>query len=189
MIQPSLCTRTIRLTRSAAFALVASIALTSDAGAQRLLVRVRMQAFPHEIALDTLAFSKEVLAATPQAVFAAVQGVYTELKVPREIADSLAGVVGARRFRTSGSIGGERYSVYLNCGEGLTGANADVWRLTIAIATFIEPVGEGRTRIGTGFVAAAQDMGGASKDPVACGSFGLLESRIARMVKEKLGLK
>lgn len=63
-----------------------------------------------------------------------------------------------------------------------------MWRLTIAIATFIEPVGEGRTRIGTGFVAAAEDMGGASKDPVACGSFGLLESRIARMVKEKLGL-
>ena len=180
--------RIFRRALKAAVALVASIALTSDAEAQRLLVRVKMQAFPHEIALDTLVFSRAVLAATPQAVFAAVHAVYTELKVPREVADSLAGVVGARRFRTSGTLGGQRFSVYLNCGEGLTGANADVWRLTIAIATFIEPAGEGRTRIGTGFVAAAQDMGGASKDPVACGSFGLLESRIARMVKEKLGL-
>ena len=189
MIQLSWCTRMIRLTRSAALALVASIALTSDVAAQQLLVRVRLPAFPQEIALDTLVHSREELPATPQAVFAAVQSVYTELKVPREVADSIAGVVGARRFRTSRSIGGKRYSVYLNCGEGLTGANADVWRLTIAIATFIEPVGEGRSRVGTGFVAAAQDMGGASKDPVTCGSFGLLESRIARMVKEKLGLQ
>lgn len=188
MIQLSWCTRMIRLTRPAALALVASLAIASDVAAQPLLVRVRLPAFPQEMALDTLVHSREELAATPQAVFAAVRSVYTELKVPREVADSIAGVVGARRFRTSRSIGGVRYSVYLNCGEGLTGANADVWRLSIAIATFIEPAGEGRSRIGTGFVAAAQDMGGASKDPVTCGSFGLLESRIARMVKEKLGL-
>jgi hypothetical protein len=83
-------------------------------------------------------------------------------------------------------LGGERLSNYFNCGRGMTGENADTWRLSIVMATFLKPIGSDDSEIGTGMAANAQDMGGAAKDQVMCGTSGLLESRIARMVREKL---
>ena len=168
-----------------ALALVVLLPLAaSAAAAQPPRPRVKLRAFAQEIAMDTLVYARETIAAPAAVAFAAAREAYTKLKIPREVLDSANGQVGMLRLRSTYTLGGQRLSVYFNCGMGLTGSNADSWRLTIALVTFLTPKGSDSTVVGTGAAAQAEDMGGASKDPVACGSTGLLESRIAKLVRE-----
>ncbi len=148
-----------------------------------------MPGFSREISLDTLVYSRVTVNAAPDVAFEALRGVYTKLKIPREITDSSQGLISAIRFRTSGSLGGQRFSTYLRCGVGLEGDNADTWQLSVAIASFLTPTGDGRTKIGTGFVAGARSNGGAAKEPVLCASTGELEALIARMLTEQLAAR
>lgn len=171
-------------------ALMAAITLLAASvaplAAQAPRPRVKLRAFPVEIALDTLVFARDTISAPMGETFAAVRAVYGALKLPREWADSANGQLGTRRTRATYQLGGERLSVYFNCGQGITGANADTWRLTIAMVTFLQPAGDGRTRLGTGAVAEAQDMSGTSTEPAMCGSTGLLEARILKDVRARL---
>lgn len=146
-----------------------------------------MPGFAREISLDTLVYSRVTVQGQPDIAFAALRTVYAELKIPVEIADSSQGLLSAIRFRSSGSLGGERFSTYLRCGVGLEGDNADSWALHIAIATFLTATGDGRTRVGTGFIAAARSNTGVAKEPILCASTGELEARIARMLAGRLG--
>ncbi|HMN10543.1 MAG TPA: hypothetical protein PKC83_17335 [Gemmatimonadaceae bacterium] len=163
------------------------MALATAVAAQAPRPRVKFRAYPVEVALDTLVFARDTVAAPMGETFAAVRATYAALKLPREWADSANGQLGTLRARMTYRLGGERLSVYFNCGQGLTGANADTWRLTIAMVTFLQPASDGRTRVGTGLVAEAQDMSGTSVEPAMCGSTGLLEERILKDVRARLG--
>ncbi|MCC6773779.1 MAG: hypothetical protein IT360_21515 [Gemmatimonadaceae bacterium] len=154
--------------------------------AQPSRLQVKLRAFPVQIVLDTMVCAHEKVAATPAQAFAALRAVYAELKIPRSVADSANGQLGTLKLVRTYTLGNERLSVYLNCGTGMTGANADSWRITMGIASFVRTADDGTTTVATGLVAQAEDMGGASKEPAMCGSSGLLEARIAPMVKERL---
>lgn len=171
---------------SAPTAAVLSVPLTA-AHAQAPRPRVKMRAYPVEIVLDTLVYARDTVRAPMAETFAAVRATYAALKLPREWADSANGQLGTLRARITYQLGGERLSQYFNCGQGLTGANADTWRLTIAMVTFLQPAGEGKSRLGTGVIAEAQDMSGVSTEPAMCGSSGLLEARILKNVQARLG--
>lgn len=176
------------LTRFLAASLtLAAIAPLASLGAQAPRPRVKMRAYPLEVVLDTLVYARDTVRAPMGETFAAVRATYAALKLPREWADSANGQLGTLRARVTYQLGGERLSQYFNCGNGLTGANADTWRLTIAIVTFLQPAGDGKVRLGTGAVAEAQDMSGVSTEPAMCGSSGLLEARILKDVRAKLG--
>jgi len=175
-----------RVLMAAALSGLAGTTVARDVSAQTPRPLVKFPAYRADIAMDTMVFSRTVLEAPMGEVFAAVRAVYTQLKIPREIADSTNGLLGTLRLRSTYTVAGERLSVYFNCGMGMTGANADSWRLSIALVTFLQPAGEGKTRLGTGAAAQAQDMGGASKDPLPCGSTGLLETRVLELVKMRL---
>ena len=151
----------------------------------RLLVKLR--AFPFQIALDTMVLTRVQVAATPSETFAALRAVYEELKIPRSVADSVHGQLGTLRLVRSHTVGDERMSAYLNCGAGMTGAYADTWRVTMGIASFVRTADDGKSTVATALVAQADDMDGASKAPIMCGSSGLLEARIATMVKARIG--
>lgn len=166
---------------------LAAIAPLASLGAQAPRPRVKMRAYPLEVVLDTLVYARDTVRAPMAETFAAVRATYAALKLPREWADSANGQLGTLRARVTYQLGGERLSQYFNCGNGLTGANADTWRLTIAIVTFLQPAGDGKVRLGTGAVAEAQDMSGVSTEPAMCGSSGLLEARILKDVRAKLG--
>lgn len=155
-----------------------------DAQAQR--PRVKFPAYQFDIALDTLVFTRDTVSAPAAQTFAAVRAAYAALRIPREWADSANGQLGTLRLRASTSLAGQRLSRYFNCGQGLTGDHADMWRLSIAMVTFVQPADGGVVRVGTGLAAQAQDMAGASKDPVGCGSTGLLEARVMQLVREAL---
>lgn len=150
----------------------------------RLIVKLR--ASPTQVALDTVALAREQVPATPAETFAALRAVYEELKIPRTVDDSAHGQLGTLRLVRTSSLAGERMAAYLNCGSGMTGAYADSWRITMGIASFVRTARDGSTTVATGFVAQADDMDGASKEPIMCGSTGVLETRIASMVKERI---
>ncbi len=150
-------------------------------------VTARLIGFRDPILLDTLVFSRQKTGAPIAETFAALREVYKELKLPLELDDPRDFRVGSFKLRMTVRLAGERLSNYFNCGRGMTGENADTWRLQIVMATFLRPAGPDETEIGTGMAANAQDMGGAAKDIVMCGTSGGLEARIARMVREKLG--
>jgi hypothetical protein len=158
-----------------------------EASAQGPRPRVKLRAYPVDVMLDTLVFSRDTVTASMGETFAAVRAVYKALKIPTNYADSANGQLGTLRHRASYSLGGERLSVYFNCGQGIAGSNADTWRVDMALVTFLQPAGDGKTRIGTGIVAGAQDMSGTSTEPAMCGSMGLLEARIHKEVRAKLG--
>ena len=165
-------------------AVVATALMPNPSHAQRVVTR--LQGFRDPILLDTLVFQRAKTGAPMTQSFAALREVYKELRVPLDLDDPKYNHVGSFTLRLTTRLGGERLSTYFSCGRGMTGENADTWRLSIAMATFLRPAGPDDTEIGTGTAASAQDMGGAAKDHVTCGSSGFLEARIARMVRDKL---
>jgi hypothetical protein len=76
--------------------------------------------------------------------------------------------------------------VSFNCGSGMTGPNADSYRLTIAAVVLIEGLATGGSKYAIALVASAQDVQGSAKDPVPCGSTGFTELRIEELMRKAL---
>lgn len=170
----------------ATVALGAVMLTASSLDAQRPAPVVRLPAHINPIQLDTLVIAWERTAAPRGEVFAAVRSAYESLRIKPDYVDSLAGHFGVLKLRASTKLGGERLSTYFNCGRGMAGDNADQWRLSIALVTFLRPSGVSNTEFGTGLAAQAQDMSGVSKDQVTCGSTGQLETRLIKLANQKL---
>jgi hypothetical protein len=69
----------------------------------------------------------------------------------------------------------------------MTGANADSYRVYLALIAFVDTVPDKGTRLSVALAAAAQDLQGSSKPPVKCGSTGALEGHIRRVVAARFG--
>ena len=74
-------------------------------------------------------------------------------------------------------------STWLNCGSGMTGPNADNYRITIALMIIVDPAANNTTRMRIGMVGSGANIVGNSTEPVACGTTGRLEERIAQLIK------
>lgn len=127
------------------------------------------------------------LPASAGAVFFAARQVFFEMKIPTPLADSARGYLVNGRFIKLRSLAGEPLSKFLNCGAGMTGPNADNFRITMAIAALIDAKGPNSTRLRLTALAGAESTEGASKSAIACGSSGILEDRILKTIRAKLG--
>lgn len=157
--------------------------------AQRPAPVVRLPAHINPIQLDTLVIAWERTDAPRGEVFAAVRSAFETLRIQIDYVDSLAGHIGILKLRISTRLGGERLSTFFNCGRGMSGDNADQWRLSLAFVTFLRSSGVRYTEFGSGLAAQAQDISGVSKDQVMCGSTGELETRIIQLSRAKLARK
>jgi hypothetical protein len=166
------------------FAAVSASALP----AQQYRARVRLPAYPAVIALDTLAVRSELTAAPAGEVFTvAAAALEHELKIDLRLRDSTAGVVGNLEIVKMRRLGNAAMSRYVSCGSGMTGPNADNYRIFLAIAAFVDSIAPDKTRLGVAVAAAAQDLQGSSKAPVACSSTGAAEGQIRRIVALRFG--
>lgn len=156
----------------------------SNLGAQYARVRVRPPGYQSQLALDTIGLPN-VVAASSGKTYRAVVAAFDELKVPLDTHDSLGGVVGNLNLTRSRSLAGSQMSRWLNCGTGITGPNADNWRVYIAIAAILDRMAADSTRIRIGMVAGAQDMQGNSKDPVVCVTSGALEAKLLELTRAR----
>jgi hypothetical protein len=153
--------------------------------AQPRRVNVTLRGFENLVMLDTLASWSELLAPPAQA-YAAAKQVLDSLKLSPTASDSANGLLLNRGFVARGRIAGRRMSWAWRCGSGLVGDYADTWRISMAYALFIDPSNGGGSRLGVAFAAGADDVQGASKAPLQCGTTGLLEKEIAKLVALKL---
>ena len=156
----------------------------SSLGAQFARVRVWPPWYQTQLALDTIG-PPSMIAAASGKTFRAVVAAFDEIKIPLDTRDSLGGVVGNLNLVRTHNMAGSQMSRWFNCGTGITGPNADNWRLYIAVAALLDRVGADTTRIRIGMVAGAQDMQGNSKEPVMCSTSGALESRLLELTKAR----
>jgi hypothetical protein len=174
--------------RRALFAALALVWAGGEVAAQNARVRVRIPGHENVIAMDSLAVHT-TLPATPAEVFpVAAAALELELKIPLLVRDSAGGIVGNHDLTKLRSLGGSAMSRYVSCGSGMTGPNADNYRVHLAIFAFVDPLPGNQTRLGVALAAGAQDVQGVAKQPVACGSTGALEGRIRRVVAAKFGV-
>ena len=170
----------------AATAAVAASAATSPLEAQFARARVWPPGFTTQLALDTMTTPTE-LDAPYGKVFTATVAAFEEFRIAFDTRDSVRGMIGNLAIKKSGSFAGAQLSRWMNCGQGMTGPNADNFRIYIAIAALLDRVAStNRTQIRVAMVAGAQDMQGNAKDAVACGSSGALESKILESVKKRV---
>ncbi|HEX6942126.1 MAG TPA: hypothetical protein VF128_04325 [Gemmatimonadaceae bacterium] len=156
----------------------------SSVGAQRPTA-VRLPGHPAPMSLDSGTVDT-TLPASAGAVFVAARQVFFELKIPAPIADSARGYLINGRFIKLRELAGFPLSTYLNCGAGMTGPNADAFRVTMAVAALIDGTGPNTSRLRLTVLAGAESTEGVSKSAVACGSSGILEERILRTIRLKI---
>ena len=169
--------------------LAAALVLHATAlSGQAYRARVRLPTHSQVIALDTLAIRTE-LAAPAAEVFAVTAAVLElELKIELKTRDSTAGLVGNLELVKMRTLGRAPLSRYVSCGSGMTGLNADNYRIYLAVIAFVDPLPGNKTRLGVALTAGAQDVQGNAKQPVACGSTGALEGHVRRTVAAKFGI-
>ena len=158
--------------------------VASGVGAQRPTA-VRLPGHPAPLSFDSASVDV-TLPASAGAVFFATRQVFFELKIPTPLADSAQGYLINGRFIKLRSLAGFPLSTYLNCGTGMTGPNADAWRVTMAIAALVEATGPNTSRLRLNVLAGAESTEGVSKSAIACASSGLLEDRILKTVRLKI---
>ena len=151
----------------------------STASIGRTVISLPGHAAP--ILLDTMGLSRDVSGA-PWRAFAALVLAYQQLRIPVSVSDSARRYLGNLHFTKMQRLGSSALSQLIDCGVGMTGPRADQYRVHLAVVSRVDSLPDGRSRLRSTVVAGAEDVQGPSKDPVKCGSTGVLESRLGDIV-------
>jgi len=127
------------------------------------------------------------IAAPPATVWLATKKVYADLDIPVTVENPSAHQIGNQNFYKSRQFAGEPMVNLVDCGSGMTGPKASMYRIYISLLTDILTDGKGGTQIQTTFVAMGQDISGGSTDRIPCGSTGRLEQLFLDRVKAAAG--
>jgi hypothetical protein len=171
---------------SSVLALAMLLASSARAQTQRFpTIAVGLPGYVGAIRLDTGGVRRD-MPGNAADVFRATRAAFDALRIPVQEFDSTRFFLYNAELIRMRTMVGNRMSELLNCGQGFTSANADVYRITMAIAAFVEPVDADRSRLRVAFAAGGRSVEGASKDPVPCATTGLLESRIEEFVRNRV---
>jgi hypothetical protein len=168
--------------------LIASLALavaSSSASAQNVRVRLGIIGHPGPVNVDSMA-STVTIDSPRGLVFHAASQVFAELKLQVDARDSVRGMVGVTSTAKMRSFAGRPISRWLNCGQGITGSNADNWRVYVTAFAFADAKDSTHTTLRLAMIGGAQDVAGNSTEPVACGSTGAFETMFAERVKLRI---
>jgi hypothetical protein len=163
----------------------ASAIAFSPSDAQGPGARVTLPGYETPILLDTLAIVTRV-SGSRDAIFAALSQVFADLDIRVEEKDHGAGLLrnlGVEKIRR---LGKTPLSRYFDCGRGFSGANADIYRITIALSAWVEPPAGEAERLHIAVVGSGRDPAGSATGSVKCNSTGRLEAFIAEGVRAKV---
>ena len=124
------------------------------------------------------------LSTTPTVAHRALVSVYDELGLAPQTIDETSYRVARTNLIVRRLLGGQRASVYFDCGQSLTGARADEGRLTVNVASQATPTATG-TVVATEATAIVRSNEGTSNAAIGCNSTGRLENQIHEMVKRR----
>lgn len=174
----------VRLSRLAT-ALIALAAAAAPIAAQRPRVTVILPGFRTPVIMDTVGMAREYRF-PPARLFAAAAAAVAALKVAVELRDSVAGILGNLSVKTSRRWAGQQISKSLDCGVGIRGLHADVYRIHLAFVLLTRSVGSDRVELRVALAAGAQDFAGPLADHVSCSSTGGFEERVHQVVRDQL---
>lgn len=132
--------------------------------------------------------SSHALQAAPDQVWAILPAVFEQIRIKPETVDPAARLIGNRRIVANGRIAGARASDFLECGSSVSGPIADSYQVNLALTTEVVPAEAGGSELRTSMQATASQRG-VSSVPVRCATTGRLESRIAALVRQQLGVR
>jgi hypothetical protein len=160
----------------------------SPAGGQGPGARVMLPGYELPILLDTLAIVAPV-AGSREAIFEALSHVFAELEIRVEEKDASTGLLRNLGVQKSRRLGKVALSKYFDCGRGFSGANADVYRITIALSAWVEPPAGTAEKLHIAVVGSGQDPAGSRSGFVKCNSTGALEAFIAGRVRTRVATR
>ena len=143
---------------------------------------VRLPAYDTPVNLDTMETLKHHEDVMREAVFVAARQALQELTIDVTYADSARGIVLNPQITAMRRIGKYRMGQILECGNNLNGAIADQFRIRMAVAVVIDSIAPSKSEFRVLIAASAQSPEGVSRPPLACGTTGFLEERIAKLI-------
>lgn len=178
--------RFISLLMTGFSALVASPVCTAVSAQVGPGARAMLPGMDGPILLDTMGLAVPI-SGNRDAIFAALNTVFAELKIPVELNDPAHGLLRNLNAEISRRLGGEPLSRYIDCGRGFSGNNADVYRITLAVAAWIVPNAGEPKNLMVAIAASGRDPAGSKSAYSVCTSRGALEKRIGERVQEIVG--
>jgi len=146
---------------------------------------VRIETPTGDVEAHTVAEDRSVtqtIKASPEAAWAKLPAVYTELQLPVSGYIDQSRQIMAKGVRVRGHLGKLRVSQIVTCGTDITGDDkANTYEVTLDVASAISPAEGGQANVHSMVIANARPMA-VSGDPVRCVTTGSLERRIATMV-------
>lgn len=123
--------------------------------------------------------------ALPAAVWAQLPAVYAELGIPLSVLVQKDMLLGNQGFNIRKAIGGVAMRNYLQCGDASGTPNADIYQISMNIATQVQRQPDSTSRVATVLDATASPMS-VGTETVQCATTGQLEERINEMLARRL---
>lgn len=171
-----------RAIRASLAVLVTLLGAASVARGQSSGLRVGIAASSEPVLLDTLAHAYKLSAPRDRA-YAGIIVAYDSLGIPVDFKDTHAGVAVAERFQVRRELKKVPLSRYLDCGMGMNGVNANIYRVTLVVASWLEPTSGALSQVRVAVVGSGQDMTGSNSQSVLCTSKGVLEDVMMSIVR------
>lgn len=175
-----------RLVGLFAVALIASHHAAAAQVQQARTIAVRLPAYDNPVVLDTMESLRHHEDVTRVAVFMAARKAFEELEIPVAYADSAHGIILNAELSLTRRLGKFRMSQIVDCGTNLNGPVADQYRIRMAVGVIADSIAPSQSEYRVLIAAGAQSLEGATRPPVGCGTTGVLEERIAKVIGVKI---
>ena len=162
-----------------------ALAFATSAGAQTTVTIARVPGYLGLVTMDTIGKPVEIAHSYGQ-TYSAVKAVFQSLRISAEIQDSTGGAFGTLKFMRERTVAGGQISRFIDCGDGITGPNADAYRIHFAIVARMTPMADNRTRVAIALAAGGTNVSGNAWDPVRCPTRGVLEHQIIEKARALL---
>ena len=140
-----------------------------------------------QVVTDTMGTPYDVPFGTGR-TYRAVLEAFKELKIAADVQDSAVGRVETKVFYRRGDLAGKQISTYLDCGDSITGPNADNYRVYMIVMSTVEPKGDGHSTLRTVILGGALNVSEGARQPMACESTGRWEIRMHKLVMTKAAI-
>jgi hypothetical protein len=140
------------------------------------------------IALDTMGIRIDFPTVAPDEAWKALAAVYDEAKIVTSTRDPLNREIGNLALIQRRQLWKKPLSRFFDCGSSVTGPNADNYKISLALISWIVPNGGGST-VWTAVAAGGRDLSGSSNHSTTCQSLGQLEGTIHDAMKERLKVR
>lgn len=168
--------------RTAASVLACTVVMAAGTQAQTTTTIARIPGFLGLVTMDTIGKAVEI-ADSYSRTYTAVRAVFGSLKIPTEVHDSAGGVIGTLKFLRERTVAGGALSQFIDCGDGITGPNADAFRIHLAIIARLVPLPNEHTKLTVALAAGGTNVSGNAWDPVRCQTRGVLEYQMVEKVR------